>query len=282
MSYIIEETFSNLRHGGLVNLVSGIIIALATIILSFLFLGFEYVGGEVQSFGDRPFIVAFLVDTLDESSIGKLKSQVEKLEGVKEVKYVSKEEALERCKEVFGDEWKLILEGLEGMNPLPASLEITVREEWFTSDKLSTLAEKVGGLEGVEDVRREIESGLLARQIESALWGTSAVLGIASAAIVFFSVMLTAHFRREEIRIMRLVGATNWFIRGPLMLQGILLGLLGSVVGQLAFYGIFRIYAPQIGISNFLPPDKIALLILLGIGFGLLGGIAPIRRYVEE
>ena len=281
MSYIVEETFSNLKNGGVVNLISGITIALATIILSLLMLALEYIGGEIRSFKDKPALVVFLSDALDESSTGRLKSQVEKLEGVKSVDYVSKEKALERCRKIFGDEWKLIIEGLEDINPLPASLEITVKDDWLTPDRLAKMAEKLKGLEGVEDVRRETEAGILVKRMEAALWGTGAVLGIASAAIVVFSVMLTAHFRREEIRIMRLVGATNWFIRGPLILQGVFLGFFGAVVGQLAFYGIFRLYAPQIGISKFLPPDRIILLILLGIGFGLLGGIAPIRRYVE-
>ncbi|HID56711.1 TPA: FtsX-like permease family protein, partial [Candidatus Poribacteria bacterium] len=280
MSYIIEETFSNLKSGGVVNLISCLTIALATIILSLLMLALEYIGGEVRSFKDRPVVVAFLSDSLDESSIGRLKSQVEKMEGVKSVEYVSKEKALERCKGVFGDQWKLIVEGLEDINPLPASLEITVKEGWLEPERLAELAGKVEGLDGVEDVRRETDVGILVRRIEAALWGTGAVLGIASAAIVFFSVMLTAHFRREEIRIMRLVGATNWFVRAPLMLQGVFLGPFGGIIGQLAFYGIFKLYAPQIGISKFLPPDRIVLLIILGIGFGLLGGIAPIRRYV--
>lgn len=281
MSYLWEETLSNLRRGGLVNLICFLMITLSAVILSLLMLSVDYIGSELERLKEEPALIAFLDDSLDPSSAQMLRSQIEKLEGVEEVRYVSKEEALRRCKEAFGEEWELIFEGLEGINPLPASFEIALREEALDPESIERLAAKIEGFEGVEEVRRRTESPLLIRRMRAALWGVGSVLGLASIVIVFFSVMLTAHFRREEIRIMRLVGATNWFIRGPLMMQGIVLGLTGSSVGVAIFYAIFKLYAPHIGLVKFLPPWRIAALIAIGGLLGFLGGIAPIRRYIE-
>lgn len=281
MSYLWEETLSNLRSGGLVNLISFLIIALSAVILSLLMLIFDHIGSELERLRREPALIVFLDDSLDPSSARMLGSQIEKLEGVEEVRYVSKEEALRRCREAFGREWELIFEGLEGINPLPASLEISLSEEALKPDSMERLASKIEGLEGVEEVKRQTENPLLIRRVKAALWGMGSVLGLASVVIVFFSVMLTAHFRREEIRIMRLVGATNWFIKGPLMMQGIVLGLAGSSAGVAIFYAIFKLYTPHIGLMRFLPAWRVALLVALGAFFGLLGGIAPIKRYIE-
>ena len=80
---------------------------------------------------------------------------------------------------------------------------------------------------------------------------------------------------------MRLVGATYWYIRVPLIAQGVFLGLIGSLSGIVSFYTLFRIFVPRITQIQFIPLDQIGLIILGGVLLGLLGSVSPIRRYVN-
>ena len=107
------------------------------------------------------------------------------------------------------------------------------------------------------------------------LLGLGGLMGGASVIIVCFSIMLTAYFRREEIRVMRLVGATYWYIRVPLIAQGVFLGFIGSLTGIVSFYTLFRIFVPRISEIKFIPFDQLGLILLGGVLLGLLGSIAP-------
>ena len=80
---------------------------------------------------------------------------------------------------------------------------------------------------------------------------------------------------------MRLVGATYWYIRVPLIAQGVFLGFIGSFTGIISFYTLFRIFVPRISDMQFIPFDQLGLIILGGVLLGLLGSVAPIRRYVN-
>lgn len=80
---------------------------------------------------------------------------------------------------------------------------------------------------------------------------------------------------------MKLVGATYWYIRIPLILQGIILGVAGSVLGMFVFYVIFSLYVSKIGNTPFLSLGQILLIIMTGVFLGFIGGIAPVRKYAN-
>jgi len=283
MIYLLEEAMSNLRYGGLVNILSATIIMLTIVILSALILVANYIHGELGELKDEPAIIAFLDDSLDDTSAKKLRSEIEKLEHVESVTLVSKAEALRRSETVFGKQANIIVEGFQNINPLPASLEIQVLPNSMKPDILEELAEKVKRYkgEGVEDVVYEKRSSDFIRKTEMVVIGLTILLSAASIVIVCFTIMLTAYFRREEIRIMKLVGATYWYIRIPLILQGVILGVTGSILGMFAFYTIFSLYVSKIGNAPFLPLKQILLIIMAGVFLGLIGGITPVRKYVN-
>jgi len=283
MIYLLEEAMSNLRYGGLVNILSATIIMLTIVILSALILVTNYIHGELGQLKDEPAIIAFIDDSLDDTSAQKLRTEIEKLEHVKSVTFVSKAEALgQRSKMVFGDQADIV-EDFRDINPLPASLEIKVLPNSMKPNILEELAEKVKRYEGegVEDVVYEKRSSDFIRKTEMVIIGLTILLSSASIVIVCFTIMLTAYFRREEIRIMKLVGATYWYIRIPLILQGVTLGITGSILGMLAFYAIFNLYVSKIGSIPFLPLKQILLIIMMGVLLGLIGGITPVRKYVN-
>ncbi len=278
-SYSIEEAFANLRYGGLINLLSLAIIALTVMILSALILVVIHIHGELKRLEDEPSIVAFLEDSVDKSSADQLRSQLEKIKDIESVTYISKQDALNRAREIFGEEGNAITEGLRDINPLPASLEIRTR----TTDPkfIEKIAEEIRTYQDIEDVNYERGSAAFIWKAELVVIGLSVFLGSASIAIVCFSIMLTVYFRREELRVMRMVGATYWFIRVPLLLTGGILGLVGSALGLLALYGLFRIFAAPLGPIHFLPLIWVVRILGIGCLLGLIGGAIPVSKYLN-
>ena len=282
MWYLFEESFSNIRHGGFVSLLSVVIVTLTVTIASALILIGNYLQGEIENLKDRPAIIIFLKDTIGESEGQEFRSQIEKLDWASSVIYVSKKEALARSEEMFGNFGKTLTEGFSDSNPFPASLEIYIQETLLEPDKLSQFTAQLRSFtHQVEDVTSEQASSEFIRKVEMVLTGLGGLMGAASVIIVCFSIMLTAYFRREEIRVMRLVGATYWYIRIPLIAQGVFLGFIGSFSGILSFYVLFRLFVPRITEIQFIPWDQLGLILLGGVLLGLLGSIAPIRRYVN-
>ena len=282
MWYLFEESFSNIRHGGFVSLLSVVIVTLTVTIASALILIGNYLQGEIENLKDRPAIIIFLKDTIGESEGQEFRSQIEKLDWASSVIYVSKKEALARSEEMFGDFGKTLTEGFSDSNPFPASLEIYIQETLLEPDKLSQFTAQLRSFtHQVEDVTSEQASSEFIRKVEMVLTGLGGLMGAASVVIVCFSIMLTAYFRREEIRVMRLVGATYWYVRIPLIAQGVFLGFIGSFSGILSFYVLFRLFVPRITEIQFIPWDQLGLILLGGVLLGLLGSIAPIRRYVN-
>ena len=281
MWYLFEESFSNIRHGGFVSFLSIVIVTLTVTIGSALILIGNYLREEIEGLKDKPAMIVFLRDSVGESEGREFRSQIEKIDWAATVTYVSKEEALARGEEMFGAFGKTLTEGFADSNPFPASLEIYIKDTLLPPEKLLQLESQLESFDQVEDAKTEQASSEFIRKVEMLLLGLGGLMGGASVIIVCFSIMLTAYFRREEIRVMRLVGATYWYIRVPLIAQGVFLGFIGSLSGIVSFYTLFRIFVPRISEMKFIPLDQLGLILLGGILIGLLGSIAPIRRYVN-
>lgn len=281
MWYLFEESFSNIRHGGFVSFLSIVIITLTVIIGSALILISNYLRAQIEGLKDKPAMIVFLKDSVGESQGREFRSQIEKIDWAATVTYVSKEEALAKGEEMFGEFGKTLTQGFADSNPFPASLEIYITDTLVAPEKLLQHVTQIRSFSQVEDVKYEEETSEFIRKMETVLLGLGGLMGGASVVIVCFSIMLTAYFRREEIRVMRLVGATYWYIRVPLIAQGVFLGLLGSLSGIASFYTLFRMFVPRISEMQFIPLDQLGLIILGGILLGLLGSVAPIRRYVN-
>ena len=281
MWYLFEESFSNIRHGGFVSFLSIVIITLTVTIGSALILIGNYLREEIEGLKDKAAMIVFLKDSVGESQGREFRSQIEKIDWAATVTYVSKEEALARGEEMFGEFGKTLTQGFADSNPFPASLEIYITDTLLPPERLAQHASQIESFSQVEDVKYEQETSEFIREVERVLLGVGGLMGGASVVIVCFSIMLTAYFRREEIRVMRLVGATYWYIRVPLIAQGVFLGFIGSLSGIVSFYTLFSIFVPRIGEIRFIPLDQIGLIVLGGVLLGLLGSVAPIRRYVN-
>ncbi|MBD3182169.1 FtsX-like permease family protein [Candidatus Poribacteria bacterium] len=278
MAYIWSETFSNIRHSGLIGILSVIVIALTAMVVSVLLMVANYIHAELNIVKQSPLIVAFLQEGLDDDTRQDIGEKIKALPQVYSTLYVSKKDALEKTREMFSDQEE-ILEGLEDFNPLPESYEIELKAEYIGSERI--LVSNLKAIPGIEDIQYAQETSRFVRNIELVTLFIGIILGLASVVIICFSIIVTTYIRRDEIVIMRLVGATGLFIRIPLLLQGIVQGLLGSGIGMACLYGILYLLAPRFGHINFLPPIYIAAVVIAGGLIGFIGGALPLRRFIK-
>ena len=180
-------------------------------------------------------VEAYLLDDTTPEQIQEIMTELKSQEGVVSVTYRTKEEAMEIMKERWGESGYL-LDSL-GENPLPSSILVQVD----SLDDAGAVASFAGSLEGVEDIQYYQETVETLTDItdffQIAALVVMAFLVVVSIVVVSNTVKLTVFARAKEIEIMKYVGATNWFIRGPFLAEGIIIGILASLVatGLIAF-----------------------------------------------
>jgi len=234
-------------------------------------------------------IAAFLrVDTPRSQALA-LKHQIQNLPGVKEVELVTKEQGLKILAQQFGSEEEL-LGATGGVNPLPDYFRIKVED----ASRISEIAAAIQNLPAVEKVNygQAVVERLLAviRWLRYLGVGIIGLLGIASLMLLMITIRLAVYARRREINIMKYVGATDWFIRWPFLLEGLLIGLFGGgVAAGILAWG----YGPlthKIKLSLFFLPliedpavvRYTALGLVGGGGFvGALGSLLAIHRFLK-
>lgn len=243
----------------------------------------------LRYFETRPQATAFFEDEVEMTQVENLKAKLSATGKVKNMKYVSKEEALAIYREQNKDD-PLLLEMVTA-NILPASLEVSTIDIAY----LGEIAEILRQEPGVEEVifQEEVVEALKTwtsniRRIGVALVG---FLGIVSFLIVLVIIGMKVAIRREEIEILQLIGASPWYIRAPFILEGIFYGVVGAILAWGISY-LLLLYATPL-LVNFLaglpilPVPVVFMFALLGaevlLGFliGVLGSFIAVRRYLR-
>ncbi|WP_352418684.1 permease-like cell division protein FtsX [Proteiniborus sp.] len=236
-------------------------------------------------------IQVYLKDELTDEEIEKIGQAINDCEGVNSVIFQSKEQALEIMKEQWGDQGYL-LEGLEE-NPLPNSYIIQLQDIEYAD----LVVNQIKGLESIEEIKyyKDIVEKLMSVANFVRIGGLVliGILVFISVFIISNTVKITVAARRREIGIMKYVGATNGYIRGPFMVEGVLLGLVGTSISILiTFYGykylvnalneklyvLFTVYMipPQVMVN-----DIAIIFIAIGVGIGLLGSIISLKKFLN-
>jgi cell division transport system permease protein len=205
------------------------------------------------------------------------------VEGVAEVRVVTKQEALERFRAGVG-QGGAFLEGLEE-NPLPASLEIALEPASRSADGMRRVVGSLAGLPGIEDLvsgQEWVEGYLRAIALVRGIGiGLGAILALAALLIVANTIRLAVLARRDELEILSLVGASRAFVATPFLLEGAAQGATGGLVALALLGALFRLVLPEVefglalvlgGIEpRFFAPSEAAALVAAGAGLGLLG-----------
>ncbi|SHE29490.1 cell division transport system permease protein [Desulfofundulus australicus DSM 11792] len=289
IAYYFREAFLSIFRNGWLSLAAAATVAISLVILGCSLLVVVNTDRLADQLESSVEISAFLKDGLEQEEIRELNDKIRFLPGVVEVQFVPKEEALQEMRRSFGSRQD-ILDGLEDDNPLPDTFRIKTRR----ADQVVEVARKISSLDGVEDVR--YGQGLVERLVVVTRWirvvGVGAMILVGAAAIFLISttIRLSVFARRREIGIMKYLGATNWFVRFPFLIEGMVLGLLGSLLAAaLVYTGYLSLVEHMARAMPFIPLVSdgqvifrlLAALVGLGLGIGALGSTISIHRFLN-
>jgi cell division transport system permease protein len=237
---------------------------------------------------DRVEVVAFLQRGTPTQTIAAATSDIAAFPEVRLVLYVSAEDALERARRdlvEFQDAYR----DLE-VNPLPPSFEIRLHEGQQNAATAAAVAERLTGFPFVEEVRYGQEWVQRLDQLRTIAGLVGFAIGLAfalvSMVIIGVTIRMTVLQRAREIQIMRLVGATDWFIRGPFIVEGAIKGFLGGGLALALCAGVYAAFRSQstglgLGLS-FFGPEEILTLVLFGTLIGLAGSLVSVGRHLKR
>lgn len=233
-------------------------------------------------------IKAFLKDDVTTLQQQKLESDIKAIPGVVSVEYESKEKALEKFKEQLGEN-KDLAKGLEESNPLPASFIIKVDKP----ESVESISAKITPMDGVlrvKDGKKTVQTiAKLVRVIRYSSIVIMIILGAISVFLISNTIKLTVFARKREISIMKYIGATDWFIRWPFILEGLILGLIGGVLAAFIIENGYMYVANSIQrnlmIFSLVPPQQVVKQFwwqfsLLGTFIGGFGSLISIRKFL--
>lgn len=280
LAYVFSSSWQGFWRNPVMSMASTFTVALMLLLFAFFLIADRGLQSAVSLLESKVELVAYVSDEATVSQILDLKGRIEDDPAVSSVTFVSKDEALKRLQEL--SEQRADLGPVEdiGINPLPASLEVKLavaQESRRVADEIR-LEVGSGVVTEVVDNPQVVDKLLTITRILS--FGGFAVLGMMLLVALFVivnTIRLAVHARRDEIEIMKLVGATDWFVRWPFILEGMLVGAFGAVV---ALVGLLAAAGPVtnalIAFLDILPvslgPNFIAQLAGGVLGFALLVG----------
>ena len=287
--YIIRETFFSLRRNNWMALASIGTVAVSLFVLGMFLMVVFNMNKMASALESQVQISVYLKDSVEERQVPQIEERLKNMQGISAVKFVPRDEALKRFRKHLGDQAHL-LDALGKDNPLPNSFEVTV----IQPELVKTAAESIKEMAGVETAKygQDVIEHLfdITRLIRIAGVAIIAVLAGATLFIISNTIRLTVFARRKEVAIMKYVGATDWFIRWPFLLEGMSLGFFGSILasGFLYFgYGMItdKIYQtiaffPLIPMQPFIIYISLVLLVV-GMAIGAVGSAISLRRFLE-
>jgi len=273
------------------SLISIVTISVALIMFGIVSIITLYANGVVNKVQKSEEINVYLKDEMTDAEMLALDETIESMSEVESTRIISKEDAAKEFEEMFGSDLLLSLKE----NPLPRSIVITMAEGHRMSSEMEKLAQRIRSVDNVESVEygKELMSKLDIFFLIFIIVEAILIAFVLAACILVISntITLTLIARREAIEIMRLVGATDSFIRKPFYIEGLLQGLISGILAFLIFYGIYlwvqyaipdiNVYTYMFGIKEIkylTYPWLVALIIPAGGFLGVLGSYLAVRR----
>jgi len=280
----LREALLTFRRAPLLSVLSVTTIAFSLFVIGLFGLVAVNLQQALNQLAERVEIVAYVLPgTPVENSTLAIKD-IEAFPEVERATYVSEDDALARARNELA-EFRDVLRELE-RNPLPASIEVKLKPAFRDADHVNAVAERLRGFGFVDDVRygRDwVEKLDRLRQIAAAV-GLAVGGAFAAVAIIIIgtTIRMAVLQRSREIAIMRLVGATDWFIRLPFLLQGAIKGLLGGGIAVALSYGAYLLVTKFLLQGAFFTLEQAAAIVAFGTLIGLLGSASSVGRHLRR
>ena len=288
LSYLTKEGFRNVWVNRLMSLASVSVLMACLVIIGLGAMLFFNINALLDKIESQNVIMAYIEDGTTDEQIEKLNKDIYGLGNIEDCIFVSKEEAFENSKKELGED-SALLEGME--NPMPDAYKVVVTDMTLFKQTVTGLK----GLEHIENVRENSDVAEKLIDIRQAVTiviaGMVLLLFIVSLFIIANTIRITMFSRRLEISIMKAVGATNWFIRWPFMSEGIVIGIISSLVsmGVLAglYYGVAYVFEDLLALFKPVAFGQYAgyiflLFAVIGMFTGSVGSLFSMGRYLKE
>lgn len=289
IEYVIREVFFSLKRNSLMTIASIGTVTVSLFVLGLFMILIANMSKIADTLDSAVVINVYLEDELDKEDIKDLEKEIRNLKGIKDLAYIPKAEALLRFKERLGEQ-KFLLEALGDTNPLPNAFEITAN----TEQDVKNIAEKVSQMEGVEVTKygQDIIEQLFELTKMVRILGVILliILLLATTFIIANTIRLTVFARRKEIAIMKYVGATDWFIRGPFLIEGVVLGFFGGTIAAILLRNTYFLLAKKVYTTlTFIPfvsayPFLLYMtisIILIGMLLGAFGSTISLKKFLK-
>lgn len=292
-TYLLKEGFDNLKKDGSKTFSTMLIICAILLVLGIFIFILQNVNANVKVIKTESGLQAFISDTATDDDVEYMKDQIEQISGVRDVQYLSKEDAYEDAKEVFKDQSYFLDDEMEAIKPFPASF--VVRFEDINQSK--NIEDEISKIDGIYKVKYNettinaiITLSKIANIFVPALAG---IMLLVSVFIISNTIKLAVYSNRREIFIMKYIGATNKFIKKPFVIEGAILGLASSIISftiiSLAYvvlYARLPKIGTSLGIFGFVAYSSLwyqilAIYIFLGLFIGIFGSAMSIRKYLK-
>ncbi|MDY2637724.1 MAG: permease-like cell division protein FtsX [Phascolarctobacterium sp.] len=287
--YFVKETYKSIRRNGFMSFASISTVAVSLLVLGMFLMIFLNTNNLAQYLESQVQVSVYMQDSATGQELAAVKEKLTKMPGVVKVTQVSKTEALARFKKRLGDQDQL-LNSLGKENPFPNSFEVQVDNP----ERIKVLTPQIGQLPKVETAKfgQEVVEHLFQLTKILRFGGILLVVFLAMATLFIISntIRLTVFARRKEVIIMKYVGATDWFIRWPFLLEGMTLGFFGAVIAFILINSIYsglleRIHA-TLAFLPLLPASPLLLyvdlfLLVAGTGIGALGSYISLRKFLR-
>jgi cell division transport system permease protein len=288
LAYFAEEAVTSLWRSRLINALSVGSIAVSLFVLGAFLTVASNLNDVVARWAEKVQVTFYLEDGLEARIQESLENRLREEPAVTRVERVSRDEALERFRELFAD-LDTLPEDL-GENPFPASLEVTIHPDYRSPDSVARFVQRYEDAPGVEEVQYDLlwiqrlsTAVRLVRGVGAFLGGILVLAGIFTISNV---IRLTVYARQDELDIMRLVGATRSYVRGPFVVEGMIQGGLGGLLSIGLLFLTFRVAARDalaasdlLGRAAVLLPRELCLAIVAGgMLVGLVGSLLSLGR----
>ncbi|MGH7511542.1 MAG: cell division protein FtsX [Gemmatimonadales bacterium] len=288
MKLLTREALLSFRRAPLLSALSITTIAFSLFTLGLFGLVAINLRQALQGLEERVEIVAFVLRGTPAETITLATQDIAAFPEVQDVTFVTEEQALARARRELV-EFRDAYRDLQ-VNPLPASIEVRLKPGNRDAATVERVAQRLRGFGFVNDVRYGRDWVQKLDHLRNITGIVGLVIGLAFAAvavvIIGVTIRLTLLQRAREISIMRLVGATNWFIRGPFLLEGALKGLLGGLLSLVLCFAGYLLFRDQsggtfAGLIFFLPYQMVAIVVF-GVLLGLGGSLVSVGRHLRH
>ena len=292
LKYLTKEGIRNLRARKAMSLTSIFVLFSCLFLVGAAVMTVVNIDNFIGNVQDQNVIMVFADNDITDESLDKLENDIKGTSNVKEIIFISKEEGYAELQKDMGDN-SILFESLD-KNPLPDAFEVHLNDQ----SKFSKTVKDLSKLEHVQNIREN-------RQIASQLLTIKNVMTYISIAVIVFlliisliiidnTIRLTIENRSLEISIMKSVGATNWFVRWPFMVEGMIIGFISGALALLATWGLYFAAGKgiakmisELNIGGLLPFGKWALIlcvmfVIFGVGAGAVGSAVSTARYLKE